>query len=305
MRIQTLQQWNESLGMCGCCPMPVCPAPELICSAKYAAISRSDTWDGITYDASGDLFAGDPFEFRAFHPAWTDDGSLDEVPNIYRKRTVTYEEETRPTNAFDPLPNTAECSATVKTTTTYHYGGGGVPVTISRYTETLSEPLTKAELAAMAVAKMEEDDWSTAGGITCRALTGMIWTGYPPGWEACGFISWAITAFDATATSIALRFRFRIPNAHLGSKFTITYDIAEFPEEGDPSFVSQDNVIEWVGPGTGGEDAPSWLTDWVEIDPPEAPGQRRIVNIRYTCYSGAKYGGKPQVMGEGLEIPPP
>jgi hypothetical protein len=40
------------------------------------------------------------------------------------------------------------------------------------------------------------------------------------------------------------------------------------------------------------------LTDWVVIDPPETSGERRIVNVRYTCYSGAKYGVKPQIMGE-------
>ena len=103
----------------------------------------------------------------------------------------------------------------------------------------------------------------------------------------------------------ALRFRFRIPIAHTGSKFFITYDIGEFPTEGDPSFVSQDNVIEWTGPGTGTQSDPSWFTDWVIVPPPEVAGERRVVNIRYTCYSGTKYGAKPQVMGEVLEIPPP
>lgn len=87
--------------------------------------------------------------------------------------------------------------------------------------------------------------------------------------------------------------------------FDITYDVAEFPTVGDPSFVSQDNVVEWTGPGTGSSSDPSWLTPWVEIDPPEVPGERRVVNIRYTCYTGTKYGSKPQVMGEALELPPP
>jgi hypothetical protein len=103
-----------------------------------------------------------------------------------------------------------------------------------------------------------------------------------------------------------IRHRFRIPTTHTGSYFKITYDIADFPEDGDPSFISQDNVIEWTGPGTGVQNDPSWLAgDWIEIDPPEVPGERRIVNIRYTCYAGTKFGSKPQVMGESLEIPPP
>jgi hypothetical protein len=105
-----------------------------------------------------------------------------------------------------------------------------------------------------------------------------------------------------------IRFRFRIPNTHLGSKFTITYDVAEFPEdeEVDPSFVSEDNVVEWVGFGDPEDpDGDSWLTDWIEIDPPEISGERRVVNIRYTCYSGDKFGVKPQVMGEAFEPPAP
>jgi hypothetical protein len=105
---------------------------------------------------------------------------------------------------------------------------------------------------------------------------------------------------------IKRRVRIRIPTTHTGSYFKITYDIAEFPGDGEPSFFSQDNVIEWTGPGTGDQDDPSWIAgDWIEIDPPEVPGERRIVNIRYTCYAGTKFGSKPQVMGEALEIPPP
>jgi hypothetical protein len=112
---------------------------------------------------------------------------------------------------------------------------------------------------------------------------------------------------SASATVRSARFRFRIPDTHTGSYFKITYDIAEFPddEEVDPFFVSQDNVVEWAGPGTGDIDDPSWLTDWVVIDPPYDPGERRVVNIRYTCYSGTKYGSKPQVMGEAFSPPEP
>lgn len=110
---------------------------------------------------------------------------------------------------------------------------------------------------------------------------------------------------DNLISVIFFRFRFRIPTSHLGSYFKITYDIGEFPTTGDPSFVSQDNVVEWTGPGSGASSDPSWLTPWVEVDPPTDPGERRVVNIRFTCYHGTKYGVKPQVTGEALEIPPP
>jgi hypothetical protein len=105
--------------------------------------------------------------------------------------------------------------------------------------------------------------------------------------------------------------RFRISNflsftstPFKGSKLTITYDIAEFPDDGDPSFFSQDNVIEWIGPGVGDQFDPSWITDSIQIDPPEVPGQRRVVNIRWTSYTGTKFGSKPRVMGEAFEPPP-
>ena len=113
---------------------------------------------------------------------------------------------------------------------------------------------------------------------------------------------------DAIISAVKLRFRFVIPVEHIGSKYTFTYDVAEFPEDEDidPSFVSQDNVVEWTGPGDQEDpDGDSWLTDWIEIDPPEVPGDRRVVNIRYTCYTGTKYGVKPQVMGEAFEPPTP
>lgn len=134
------------------------------------------------------------------------------------------------------------------------------------------------------------------------------------------------------ATMTFSRFRFLIDAVHKGSYFKITYDIAEFPAGWDneiddpdyvppdvepeggfppvpqipdpdapsPSFVSEDNVVEWSGPGTGSRLDPSWFTPWVEIKPPDVPGQRRVVNIRYTCYRGTKYGVKPQTIGEAF-----
>jgi len=99
------------------------------------------------------------------------------------------------------------------------------------------------------------------------------------------------------------RFRFKIPSSHTGTFFKITYDIAEFPTDLlVPAFyVSEDNVIEWTGRGDpeDPEDA-SWLTDWVEMEPPDESGERRVVNIRYTCYRETKYGVKPQITGESF-----
>jgi len=171
---------------------------------------------------------------------------------------------------------------------------------------TLSDPITKAELRTEAEDEMTADDWGGSGNAT-----------YTDGWPSIGDVGeWpdcpATNAeVDAPAASITLtksRFRFQIPSSHEGSYYKITYDIAEFPDdpELDDSFVSEDLTVEWTGPGDQAdqEDA-SWFTPWVEIDPPEVPGQRRVVNIRYICYHGTKYGSKPQVTGEAFELPEP
>jgi hypothetical protein len=164
----------------------------------------------------------------------------------------------------------------------------GTPVTT--YLDVLTWADWIAETIPIATARLgSETCWSDFLGFRSRM------TEFPPtSYSGNGLVLFA-----------KLRFRFRIPNTHLGSKFTITYDIAEFPEDGDPSFVSEDNVVEWTGPGSGLSTDPSWLTDWIEIDPPEVPGERRVVNIRFTCYTGTKFGSKPQVTGEAFEPPAP
>jgi hypothetical protein len=164
--------------------------------------------------------------------------------------------------------------------------------------ETLSEPISKAGFLAFTAEKMEAESWTPTSLLSpCVAKHVSDWPVIPDEWPECEF---ADAEASANAYLKKLRFRFRIPDTHTGSKYYITYDIAEFPDDGAPSLVSEDNVVEWTGPGTGASSDPSWLTDWVVIEPPEVSGERRIVNIRYTCYSGAKYGAKPQLVGEAF-----
>jgi hypothetical protein len=162
----------------------------------------------------------------------------------------------------------------------------------------LTDPITPDDLITAATVEMDAAAWTDGGSAT--ALLNLTW-------PKISDHTWpVVTNGDASNFYIywpeaevqRVRFRFRIPDTHTGSYFKITYDIAEFPDDGAPSLVSEDNVIEWTGPGTGASSDPSWLTDWVVIEPPETSGERRIVNVRYTCYSGAKYGVKPQIMGE-------
>jgi hypothetical protein len=99
-----------------------------------------------------------------------------------------------------------------------------------------------------------------------------------------------------------LRFRFRIDPDFEGSYFKFTYDIEFFPEGGGASSMYlEDQVVEWSGPGSGGESDPSWIAPaglWIEIPPPDWPGTNRIVHIRFSCYRGNFYGVLPQVIAE-------
>jgi hypothetical protein len=66
---------------------------------------------------------------------------------------------------------------------------------------------------------------------------------------------------------------------------------------------SQDNEVKWTGPGNpeDSEDE-SWLSDFYYLEPPDAPGDKRIVNVRYECYRSSKFGQKPQLTGEQVEL---
>lgn len=249
------------------------------------------------------------------------------------------------TNVELPPP---ECTASTKKywTLKYEEKTGGVPLTLQgcpgpfpsgqdeRYADiegeafrliTLINGLTKAELVTEASNEMEEDDWS---GIDSNFLA-ISWPtiGDIGEWPDCPATDTRIRGGTVSATIRRSRFRFRIPATHAGTAFTITYDVLEEPDGWDVmpagparSWVSQDNVVEWIGPGTPvpipaldeegnitnqaaiDEALAIRLTPWVELAAPEVPGQRRIVNIRFTCYSGTKYGRKVQTLGEGVEL---
>lgn len=113
-------------------------------------------------------------------------------------------------------------------------------------------------------------------------------------------------------TATKSRFRWVIPDTWAGSYFKITWDEVFFPVGYDPldpespqPYGSKINETwEWPGPGVPG-DEDTWKSGWYVIDPPNSPGQIRIVNIRYECYRSTKFGTKPQVTGEAVELPAP
>ena len=130
-------------------------------------------------------------------------------------------------------------------------------------------------------------------------------------------------AEDVSISSCIARSRFHIPATWTdpvtgatvpfpGTYFKITYDILEEPDGWDDpvptvfrSFVSEDNVLEWTGPGSGAANDPSWLLPWITLDPPTVPGTRRIVNVRFVCRENWGLGVLPQVWGEAVTLPDP
>jgi hypothetical protein len=388
--IETAQDYNQRLEWCGCCTIPLCPAPFVVCETLRATIQIEDAYDdGIVPPGDFNLalwkvyrslrtdttstadYDVDNTGSGGFHTIST--GSLttlqdEEWDSLYWKYGGAGDFPTNSTNysgdgAFnETLQRNITCAGVTtkelvdETDYTITYTGpedewlveyrreeffydcvpplvpDGSDVTESdesfniigvhssfpvngitkTTTFTVSDPVTWADWLAGAEAEMVA--WLAsrkAAGLweagTCKAVYEVTEpTSYPPGPNtAYSHYSTTFGGVKPSIVSTPLRFRFRVPSSHLGSYFKITYDIAEFPEEGDPSFVSQDNVVEWTGPGTGSSSDPSWLTPWIEIDPPELPGERRVVNIRYTCRHGVKFPALPQVMGEALEIPPP
>jgi len=388
--IETVQEWNTRLGYCGCCPMPVCPEPLMVCESKSVTTTPSDIQpvpdplpDDTTWLTGGAGYV--PFEVEGAAPG-------DPLPALYASLKTTHESptyngiyaifsaETVTGNytVFRHLKQTLELNGlyterlrrqvylwisgawslvedvdNTSPPTDPRFGAGfadgaewtrvreaepdcdALTPTLYRYLgyrdeipdsgTDLGDPWPSPPFGNIPATEYFSDCW-IEGGDTEYELGAPIYLSdltdapitdeYAPGvcvsaldvaWPTVGTYP-CPPSFDqsiASAQKTAVRVRFRIPNTHLGSKFYITYDIGEVPDDGDPFYVSRDNVLEWTGPGTGDQDDPSWLTEWVEIDPPDAPGERRIVNIRYTCYSGTKFGVKPQVMGEALEIPEP
>jgi hypothetical protein len=391
--IETIEDWNARLSGCGCCEMPVCPAPVMVCEGMYVSIYSSGHYDydtepsgefnislwkiyktkkneisypvSVNDDTTGSGSGGgskviisgsftitstesvDKAWYKGGCNYWDNTGTITWIGDGSYNRQLWYEypclgewytrkyEETNGTYTYiggnaNPLPPPdfyddnfwiAETTATYYTYTCTESGlvvdeeiitensssywqspfvisthaagnfAGGVYTTTNFYEEPVTWEEFKAEMLAWIEENKADGCWES---WSCRSER----SSYPPTQYNTG----------GGITAEILRFRFRIPYTHTGSKFTITYDVAEFPqdEDVDPFFVSEDNVVEWTGPGNQEDpEGDSWFTPWVEIDPPEESGERRIVNIRYTCYSGTKYGVKPQVMGEAFEPPAP
>jgi hypothetical protein len=63
MNIETLEDWNNKLEQCGCCFMPECPEPVVICENSYAAIDVASNGFGSGGGEGFDPFV-DPLYYR-------------------------------------------------------------------------------------------------------------------------------------------------------------------------------------------------------------------------------------------------
>lgn len=114
----------------------------------------------------------------------------------------------------------------------------------------------------------------------------------------------SIAATERGGQARKSRFRWKIPDSHLGTYFKITWDILNEPTGWNTtsptrSFFAEDETYEWTGAAGGGTDRHS---SWYEIPVPDFIGQRRVVNVRYECYQ-SKFGTKPQINGEAIALP--
>ena len=191
------------------------------------------------------------------------------------------------------------------------------------HTLTLGDSITQAALFAAAIADLAAKDWSSG---TCMASSASNWpTIGEYDWTIdCenlyhahnGISDWRSFPANFLAQVRKIRFRWVVPQdwspiAQPGSYFKVTWDILEEPDGWDApsptvfrSFVATDQTWEWTGPGDP-EDPDSWKSGWYEIAPPSLPGTRRVVNIRFECYRSTRFGNKPQVTGEAVELPDP
>jgi hypothetical protein len=166
---------------------------------------------------------------------------------------------------------------------------------------TLSVPYTKAEMVAEAEANLPTEFPELPTDTDCASSKIITWPKKKDfSWPTCADAESRNASLGAAITKA--RFRWVIPDTWAGSHFKITWDVVFFPEdESAPTVIATDQTWTWIGPGDP-EDADTWKSEWHEVPVPTAPGETRVVNIRFECYQGP-YGNKPQITGEAYDIP--
>lgn len=355
--IQTLSDWNARLALCGCCGMPECPAPELVCesitvepcgfalpvidgstppSEDRCTLYKTRT-DTLSESQSGSvptLVGSSPgtsvinynLADTTVQEFYRNEAGSCLSRRISTSHDLTYSERTTRDSDGTVFVDqsgtetsssslTSACAGSFSFTDSLdpgnndsgpwnncpvvsHTPGAGWSYSAGSYTRTealtspagtrtlsvvFSDPITPALLGSELATKTWEADGEPGGCGASRV---------PP--AGCP---------DAVSSLTKARFRFRIPIEHEGSYFKIEADLVFYPDgwdsEGGPApTIVAEHSIEWTGPGSGGPDDPSRLTEWIEIEAPESPGTIEVRNIAFTCYRPTLYGAKPQFIGE-------
>jgi hypothetical protein len=298
--IDTLDLWNSRLSACGCCQMPVCPTPVLICEVKTASADAC----GVVMSPAG---ADCPDNCKRWK-------SRVITKHYTRTSTPIGEWTTRSTTLFTRDAEGNCDSATTDevidgevgddafgTRTDFTAGWAGSTYTADEtfvngtiHTEAaFTDPETLATLGAVVDAKIADLDWESGGCAAVLAVSSYSCAGSADLEPEC----------PSSLTKTLFRYRFQIPSSHTGSYFKIEADEVLYPadweeEGGTLRSIVNEQSIEWTGPGSGEPDDPSWFTDWIEVDAPTDPGSIQIRNIAFTCYHGTHHGAKPQYTGD-------
>lgn len=269
MTIETLGDWNTRLEQCGCCEMPVCFQPEKECQKNWVTYAPAYA-DG--YAISGKWKTAD----------W----------ECYNSASNTFPTGTANFRGFDRVSN--PCGL---------IGISGL------------DPARSAGVAEGCTDDFEwldgtgSNPWDVSVFIEDISADAETYLSFPPTCSGGAGCYSELSAGETGGSATKSRFRWKIPNEHLGTYFKITWNILNEPtgwnttspvrsyyhEPEEP----EDFTYEWTGAAGGGTDRHS---GWYEIPVPDFIGQRRVVNIRYECYR-SKFGTKPQVTGEAVTLP--
>jgi hypothetical protein len=307
MKIETLPEWNEVAEGCNCCPMPLVPEITHLYS-DLRVFPCGETIDSQFYFwlPGGVYYASEGFDIPYCE---------DQFKNF---RSVVYTQTTTVRSSGGTLISSNDYTSTKS----YAYTGSASSRTCQATvvnTGTLNFPVLGVfSYAANTVSRIAESTDPYTGQVFRQSNT---WVYSDP----CGFAevvtelavrtNWIdrddmVSEFDSKAECKTIleslkkaRYQWRISNSHLGIYFKITWDIATEPDEGAAT-LEEGLVWEWTGPGTGGSSDPSWLSSQYTLLYPDAPGVRKVVNVRYVGYRSTRMGIKPQLIGDGYILPP-
>ena len=277
--IETLDDWNGRLEDCGCCVMPACPTPELECRSLFGA-GFLDGYGGTYGFNEGDAYLKTRQSFQG--GGWI----------LYTLSSAISAE----------LGDEAILPVVPRTQTITDSKGGYTGTLTTTYEGPVSVATARSTAYAAMLGALDFTDSGFSIGSYCQAyrVNQVPWHG------AGGYLSFACLLVQF------VRYRWKIPTDFTGTYFKITWDEVFFPQGYDPddsnspqpSPLNRDLTATWEGPGDL-EDPQSWeASDWRTLNPPDQPGESRVVNVRFQCYRSPDFGNKPQITGEAFDLDP-